>query len=191
MRDRAQHRDEQREADRARLQPLAREEVVRVRQLRIGQFARDLLGLDSPSEPVALPHAVADLVEQLVPEADARIGLDRRLDRRVAADSRTPPFPWRHRRTRSARTTRSAATGASQRHGERMNVCGQRTAEAIAAVANTAASAIQTIRLSVSRAVATMSTSRSAPSASASRRRARPTGAGAISVSSNGAVSTT
>jgi len=86
---------------------------------------------------------------------------------------------------------RSAATGASQRHGERMNDCGQRAAEVIAAVAKTTASAIQTIRLSVRRAEATSSTSKAAPSASATFRRCKPIGAGAISVSSNGAVSTT
>ena len=51
--------------------------------------------------------------------------------------------------------TISAATGANHRHGERMKVCGQRTAEMIAAVAKTAANATHTIRLSVSRAVAT------------------------------------
>ena len=87
--------------------------------------------------------------------------------------------------------TRSAATGASQRHGVRMNVRGQRAADAIAAVANTAASAIQTMRFSVRRADATSSASSAAASASARPRRRNPTGVGAISVSNHGATSTT
>src|SRR5450432_3764519 len=85
----------------------------------------------------------------------------------------------------------SATTGAIQRQGDRMKVCGQRTAEAIAAVANTVANAIQTIRLSVSRADATSTASNTAPTASAKPRRLSPTGVGAINVRSNGAVSTT
>ena len=87
--------------------------------------------------------------------------------------------------------TISAATGANHRHGERMNLCGQRTAEMIAAVAKTAANATHTIRLSVSRAVATSRISNRAPSVSARRRGRTPTGVGAISVRNNGAVNTT
>ena len=71
-----------------------------------------------------------------------------------------------------------------------MNVAGQRTAEATAAVANTAASAIQTMRLSVRRAVATISTSSTPAPATARSRRFKPIGAGAISATRSGAVNT-
>ena len=73
--DRAKHGDEQREADSAGLQPLAREEIVGVGHLLVGEFAHDLLGLDPAPEPIALPDAVADPSVYLVPQADARIGL--------------------------------------------------------------------------------------------------------------------
>ena len=82
-------------------------------------------------------------------------------------------------------------SGASQRNGARRSATCQRHAASADAVANTTASAIHTIRLSASRAVTSTSASRTMVRSITYRPPPKPVGAGASSVSSSGATSTT
>ena len=172
-RQRYQQPDEQREPDRASLQHLCDEEVVRVPEYRIAERTLELIGYHAAAEAISDPGPLANQLGSSIPKDQAWILGERLGDAGLRGKSCCA-----RSRVTSANTTPStiisANSGASQRSGARASEACQRQAASAEAVAKTTASAIQTTRLSVNRALTRSSVSRTMPTAMARRRLPNP-----------------